>query len=303
MSFFTIIIPSFNRGHLIPKAISSVLNQTFQDWELIIVDDGSTDHTKEVIKGYKDSRLRYVYQENSERSAARNNGIRNATSEWICFLDSDDYFLPNHLKVFHDFILKNKLKSAFLVSGGLDEKDGNLIEKPVYDSNSNQHPAKFILEKTSITPISVCIHKSCLQKHNFIDKYKKSYWEDTHLWIRLALDFPFYQLPEFTNVLAEHKARSVNSNVTRLRVNDHISMIKHLQNNYSSLLSDILTNSDFRMYKDRKYRMFLYQTRQNRQFWVSFSIWWDGIQNRPSFYLMSEFPKIFLNKIGIGLNG
>ena len=92
--YFSIIIPAFNRAHLISKAIDSVIAQTFEDWELIIVDDGSTDNTKDLICNYqeKDSRINYIFQKNAERSAARNNGIANAKGEYICFLDSDDYW-------------------------------------------------------------------------------------------------------------------------------------------------------------------------------------------------------------------
>ena len=85
---FSIILPTFNRAHMIHEAIKSVFNQTYKNWELIIVDDGSTDKTKEVIDKYieKDKRVRYLYQKNKERSAARNNGIKNAKGDCICFL-------------------------------------------------------------------------------------------------------------------------------------------------------------------------------------------------------------------------
>ena len=75
--FFSIIIPTYNRAHLISKAIESVIAQTFENWELIIVDDGSTDETKDLILSYQNkvARIRYIYQQNAERSAARNNGI------------------------------------------------------------------------------------------------------------------------------------------------------------------------------------------------------------------------------------
>ena len=73
--FFSVVIPTYNRATLITKAIDSVLLQSFPDWELIIVDDGSSDNTKEVISNYNDSRIQYHYKENNERSAARNRGI------------------------------------------------------------------------------------------------------------------------------------------------------------------------------------------------------------------------------------
>ena len=102
---FSIILPTFNRGHMIRLAIESVLSQTYNDWELIIVDDGSTDKTKDVIDKFieKDNRVKYLYQKNQERSAARNNGIKEAKGDWICFLDSDDIYHVNHLEEFKNF--------------------------------------------------------------------------------------------------------------------------------------------------------------------------------------------------------
>ena len=106
MPFYSVIIPTYNRAKLISEAIKSVLEQTFKDWELIIVDDGSTDNTKETVQKFYDERIKYHYQENQERSAARNTGIDLATGDYLCFLDSDDYYLENHLQSFKKVIDK-----------------------------------------------------------------------------------------------------------------------------------------------------------------------------------------------------
>jgi len=89
----SVIIPTYNRAHLIGRAIQSVLNQTYQDFELIVVDDGSTDNTNEVIKEFsqKDKRILYIkHDKNKGGSAARNTGIKAARGEYIAFQDSDD---------------------------------------------------------------------------------------------------------------------------------------------------------------------------------------------------------------------
>jgi len=111
--FFSIIIPTYNRSHLIRRPIDSVLAQIYTDWELIIVDDGSTDDTKSVVQSYNDKRIFYVWQGNQERSAARNHGIKLAKGEWICFQDSDDEYMLDHLKVLFDAINLNKSYSVF----------------------------------------------------------------------------------------------------------------------------------------------------------------------------------------------
>ena len=115
MPYFTIIIPSFNRVHVIDRAIQSILNQTYPDWELIIVDDGSTDNTKEILTPIlADKRIKYIYQDNAGVCAARNNGALKATGEHLVFLDSDDSVLETWLEDFytlkeykHDIIFCN----------------------------------------------------------------------------------------------------------------------------------------------------------------------------------------------------
>jgi glycosyltransferase involved in cell wall biosynthesis len=296
-------MPTYNRAHLISKGIRSVLDQTEPDWELIIVDDGSTDNTQEIVKSFNDDRIHYIYQENSERSVARNNGVKNSKGDWICFLDSDDYYLPNHLEAFNKFIRSENQGACFLISGGYEERNGELVKKKLFNPTDAVHPAQFILQETIITPISVCIHRSCFNVHKFPEIFKKSYWEDTHLWIRLALSYPFFQLNEFTNVLAEHPGRSVHSKLTLTRVLDHVGMINDLYNEYKEFLVPVISKKNICDYIDRKYRMFLYQARQNKQFLVSLQIWWKAIKHKPSIYMVSELPKIFINQLGIGIHG
>lgn len=107
MPYFTIVIPSYNRGHIVGRAIESVLNQSYSDFEIIVVDDGSTDNTKEVVSQYIDSRINYFFQENSGVSVARNNGSKLAKGDYLVFLDSDDYVKDIWLKDFFDVLQHN----------------------------------------------------------------------------------------------------------------------------------------------------------------------------------------------------
>ena len=97
----SIIIPTYNRAHLIDRSIQSVLNQTYQDFELIVVDDGSTDNTEDIIRQFqeKDKRIKYIkHDKNKGGSAARNTGIKNSRGEYIAFQDSDDEWFPEKLE-------------------------------------------------------------------------------------------------------------------------------------------------------------------------------------------------------------
>ncbi len=94
----SVFIPTYNYGHFLGEAMQSVLDQTFQDWELIIVDDGSTDNTAEVVASFKDPRIRYVYQQNRGNPAARNTALKLARGEYIACLDADDVWFPEKLE-------------------------------------------------------------------------------------------------------------------------------------------------------------------------------------------------------------
>lgn len=96
----SVVVPTFNYAHLLPQTLESLEKQTYENWECVVVDDGSTDNTADVVANYasKDSRIRYVKQENSKQAAARNTGIQNSTGEYFQFLDSDDLIEPAKLE-------------------------------------------------------------------------------------------------------------------------------------------------------------------------------------------------------------
>ena len=108
----SIVLPSYNRAHILPKAVESILRQTYKDFELIIVDDGSSDNTCEVVKSFDDNRIVYVRQENAGACVARNNGIDHARGEYIAFQDSDD--------IWHQDKLEKQLKT-------LQEKNADIV--------------------------------------------------------------------------------------------------------------------------------------------------------------------------------
>ena len=104
----SIIMPSCNTANFIAESIQSVINQTYKNWELLIVDDCSTDNTDEVVASFKDKRIRYFKnKKNSGAALTRNKAMRKAQGEWIAFLDSDDLWMPEKLERQIDFMKKN----------------------------------------------------------------------------------------------------------------------------------------------------------------------------------------------------
>lgn len=117
MSLFSVVTPTYNDGPIISKAINSILKQKFQDWELIIVDDGSTDNTEEIVKEYtNDSRVHYFKQENKGVSQARNAGIKRAKGSFITFLDSDDSVNEDWLQDFYE-LWKSSQNAGYISCG------------------------------------------------------------------------------------------------------------------------------------------------------------------------------------------
>ena len=98
---FSVIIPVYNRTDLLKRAVGSVLRQDFQDFEVLVIDDGSAVDIKTIVDAFADPRIRYHRQSNRGASAARNAGIDRATGKYVAFLDSDDVFLPHHLATMH----------------------------------------------------------------------------------------------------------------------------------------------------------------------------------------------------------
>lgn len=121
----SVIIPTYNREKYIKKALESVFFQTFQDFEIIVIDDGSTDNTKSVLEPYiKEGRVKYITQQNLKVSKARNNGIRNAQGKYIALLDSDDYWLDSK-KLEKQVNYFEARKDCVLISGGIIRVDEN----------------------------------------------------------------------------------------------------------------------------------------------------------------------------------
>lgn len=180
---FTVIIPTYNRGAVICKAINSVLNQTYQNFELIIVDDGSCDNTQDVVAGIEDLRVRYIFQNNGGGSNARNTGIDAADGEYVAFLDSDDLFQPLHLENALPVLESDKnicIYSQIIVDRG----DGITYLKPPRALRSNENISDYLLRDRGFVPTSTVIVPKKLARAIRYDE-ELTYGQDTDFAIRL----------------------------------------------------------------------------------------------------------------------
>ena len=201
--FFSIIIPSYNRAKFLQSTINSVQKQTFTDWECIVVDDGSTDNTQEVVEKItkEDVRVKYIYQENAERGAARNNGAANANGEYFCFLDSDDSFLENHLQTLYDAIQKHFPKKALFFTNAYNLlSSGEMVDRYCPDIK-NYDNYEYILNYT-FNPARACLHRDIFDDFQFNPDIPGL--EDLDLWLRIATKYLLIQVKERTVIYNLH---------------------------------------------------------------------------------------------------
>jgi len=128
----SIVLATYNRAHLLPRAIESVLRQTVLDWELIVIDDGSTDATRQQVEPYLiDKRIQYHFQPNAGLALARNTGMQRSRGEWITYLDSDDEYTPDHLEQRRQFL--SQYPDTDLLHGGVQIVGGPDYVRDVND--------------------------------------------------------------------------------------------------------------------------------------------------------------------------
>ena len=165
-----VIIPTFNRAPVLMRAIQSVLNQTYQDFTLHIVDDGSTDETASVLVQVQSHPKVVVHrQENRGASAARNFGVKNSTAPYISFLDSDDEWMPEKLQVQANF-LKNSPHLSFLHSEEIWVRNGVRVNPKVKHQKSSKNLFIRSLDFCLISPSTVILSRELFLKHNGFDE-------------------------------------------------------------------------------------------------------------------------------------
>jgi hypothetical protein len=201
----SVIIPTYNRTRYLSKAIDSVLSQTYKDYEIIVVDDGSTDNTKEVLQKYM-GKIKYLYQENKGIAAARNFGIRNSTGDFIGFLDNDDQWLPNKLEIQIKTLEKNS-KLAFVCSAShvIDEQ-GSIID---FWRVKSKESFENLFEGNFILCLTVLMRRQCLDKIGGFD-IAVSGSDDWDMWLRLSKSYQFCHID-----IPLTKYRIHNSNVSK----------------------------------------------------------------------------------------
>lgn len=211
----SVVIPTYNREHIISRAIESVLKQTYENWELIISDDCSIDDTEKVVKSYSDKRIKFVkLSKNLGNAGARNFGVKNASGEYIAFLDSDDEFMPNCLQEFLDTVNNSAANSFNFAFSGyyiLDDNTKKLTEK-LWKPKPN---ITFLEELKIGTGCGLFINKKCFDEIGYFDE-RLRVAVDTDWLIRLNNAFSYIIVPKYLVILHKHSGARVRNNKREL---------------------------------------------------------------------------------------
>ncbi|MEP7263434.1 MAG: glycosyltransferase family 2 protein [Bacteroidota bacterium] len=205
---FSVVIPTYNRADFIVKSLESVLRQTFTDFEIIIVDDGSTDNTEAVIKPFLNDRIFYYKIVNSERAAARNYGMDRTKGRYITFLDSDDIFYPDYLENAEQ-ALKNYNYPVFFHLAY--ESWSEVEQKSLIKYSVKNDDIYCLIKGNHLSCIGVFMDNAQTKNFRFNEDRNLSGSEDWELWLRLASRFGLKTFNKVSAALIIHDARSVLS--------------------------------------------------------------------------------------------
>lgn len=283
----SVIIPVYNRAELILETINSVLNQTYQDFEIIIIDDGSVDNTKQVIESIKDSRIKYIYQENAGTSAARNNGTKNAKGEWIAPLDSDDIWLPEKLEKQINFLKNNP--DIDICNTWVEAFSKNTTKKWTNINDSESIATGLLFDSTLFHSASL-IRKELFDKYNinYNVNYKSSL--DYDLWVKFAqVSAKFYVIPE---ILVRYRIHE--NQISTNQKNDQIKNAAKIRITLLNKLGITPTDEEIELHESIGYL----KPQNNFNFYKKVNNWFKKIINankKSKIYSQSSLDYIIAN--------
>jgi len=217
---FSVVITAYNKGVFIRQTVESVLKQTLQDFEMIIIDDGSTDDTRAIVASFNDSRIRYIYQENSGLPArGRNKGMGLARGKYIALLDGDDFWHEDKLRRSKEAF--ETVPEADVVCHNMEILyNGKTIRKTSFGHYVDNMYKKMLFEGNCLTPSAVVIRRNIFFKDGFkFDEDENNTIEDYEYWLRLARNYVFhfiddvlgyYHLTDHGFFLSHMKANTTN---------------------------------------------------------------------------------------------
>ena len=241
----SVVVLTHNRPELLRRAVSSILNQTFQDFEIVLVDDASTDSTPEVVRGLGDARIKYIRHEvNKGEAGSRNTGVTNSSGQYIAFLDDDDEWLPEKLERQMRLLESSPSTVGAVYTGFLKiDRLTNKAIKQVIPSKRGDIFAEMAGQNWVGTPSTIVLRKECFEKMGLFDE-AIVFGTDYDMWIRISKEFHFeyIQEPLINYSVHENKmSRRPNLQIKGLQalLNKHGSYFASDSKNYSRRYSTL----------------------------------------------------------------
>ena len=220
----SVIMAAYNHAAYIAQAITSVLSQSWQDLELIVIDDGSTDRTREVVTGFADP-VRYIYQENQGQGGARNTGIAHARGEYISFLDDDDLWLPDYLETVMAVLRPRPEVGALYAVCQVIDSEGNPLPQVMSRVVPTEEMYDTLVEGGWFPPLVVTVRKSVMDDVGPLDLSLRG-TDDWELWLRVAKKYPFMGI---SDVVARYRMHGggLSANTEHMLADKKKAISKH----------------------------------------------------------------------------
>jgi len=247
--FVSVVIPTFNRSDFLGAAIESVLNQTYASLELHIIDDGSTDGTRELVSTYTDERLKYHYQSNKGQSTARNVGIQNATGDVICFLDSDNIWKLDKLE--RQVIIMECYPEIHIIYGENEIIDARGIVQ-ASDENVKRYSGNIMSQLLAYNFVNFntsMIRKECFDNMGGMNESTRA-GEDYELFLKFSTQYTFLYMPV---IYAQYRVMDdrISTNMERVYEYNH-KILGEFFEKYSDIIkTDVKNYAWCRFYADR----------------------------------------------------
>ena len=214
--FFSVIIPSYNYANFLPNTIESILNQSFDDFELIVINDGSTDNTDEIMQYYseKEPKIKYINQKNQGVAETRNRGIKIAQGQYVYLFDSDDIMLKNALDIFHKSIIKKPEASVYIAQYYTIKENDKRKERCLWSlgNTKEENFKKYILSNDISMLCSSIIFKKTAFDHYLFPKHIPQS-EDEAVFGYMLANYNAVKVPEFVAERIKHDEDSLRTKV------------------------------------------------------------------------------------------
>lgn len=282
----SVVMPAYNAEAFIAQSIESVISQTFTNWELLVVDDGSVDNTKTIVQHYcsVDARIYYYYQPNGKAGKARNTALKQARGEYIAFLDADDVWLEKKLAIQLSEIKEKNVDLVF--------SDAHLFSDQLHPNALLMHSGKGLyageaglhsfLQKNQIPTLTVLVKKKCIDDAmGFTESPKITQAEDYHLWLKLLMNnCTFFGSPMVLAAYRQHATATTKAdNLASFYVIEALEDLKQYYKQYSDLINQYQKQWFERCYytslNKQEYKIFVkkncsYLNKQRYFFMISF---------------------------------